>query len=39
MNEKIRKFKKVINKKFEIMSIFDKKDIINLKKNLIKNVN
>ena len=37
--EKIYKFKKVIKKECEVISIFQKKDIVKLKKVLIKNAN
>ena len=39
VREKIYKFKKAIKKECEVISIFQKKDIIKLKKVLIKNAN
>ena len=37
--KKINTFKKKIKKKFEVISLFKKDDILKLKKALIKNVN
>ena len=39
INEKVEKFKKKIKNKFEIISVFSKKDIDKIKKILIKNAN
>ena len=38
IEKKLKKFKKSINKKFEVISIFSKKDLLKTKKILLKNV-
>jgi hypothetical protein len=39
INKKIREFKRKINSKYEVISVYSNKDIKKIKKLLIKNAN